>query len=176
MLFADDIILYRTIENANDELVLQSDLDKLANWSNANEMTFNISKTKVMHITRCRNLDPILYNLGTLPIESTKSFQYLGLTLDSKLSWATHTSSVVARANRMLGFIRTVARGSSTNAIFSLYKSLVLPILEYGLPAWHPFTLSQQNQLERVQRTATRLALKQRRGVMSYEDRLQHLH
>ena len=176
VLFADDILLYRTIENANDELVLQSDLDKLANWSNVNEMTFNISKTKVMHITRCRNLDPILYNLGTLPIESTKSFQYLGLTLDSKLSWATHTSSVVARANRMLGFIRTVARGSSTNAIFSLYKSLVLPILEYGLPAWHPFTLSQQNQLERVQRTATRLALKQRRGVMSYEDRLQHLH
>ena len=100
----------------------------------------------------------------------------MGLTIDSNLSWATHTSSIVARANRLLGFIRSVARGSSPKAIFSLYRSLVVPILEYGLPALHPYTSSQQHLRERVQRTATRLALGQRRGEMSYEDRLQRLH
>ena len=103
------------------------------------------------------------------------SFRYLGVTISSDLSWNTHITTITARANRLLGFIRVVARGASTNAIFSLYKSLVLPILEYGVPAWHPTTLTQIKQVERVQRTATRIALKQMRGEMAYADRLKAL-
>ena len=75
----------------------------------------------------------------------------------------------------MLGFIRLVARGASACSIFCLYKTLVLPILEYGVPAWHPVTSLQVNKLERVQRSATRLALKQHRGEMPYEERLKVL-
>ena len=155
---------------------LQLDIDRLKNWCDNNDMNFNAGKTKVMHITRSRHIHPPIYKLGNNSLEAVKSFQYLGLTIDSNLSRATHTTSTVARANRLLGFIQSVARGSSPKAIFSLYRSLVLPILEYGLPAWHPYTSSQQHLLERVQRTATRLALGQRRGEMSYEDRLQWLH
>ena len=150
-------------------------LNRLHRWCVDNSMTVNARKSKVMHITRSRHISPPDYHLGQIPLETTNTFQYLGLIIDAKLTWTTHVDSVVARANRLLGFIRTVARGSSPNAIFSLYKSLVLPILEYGLPAWHPHTSAQKNKLERVQRTATRLALHQRRGEMSYEDRLQQL-
>ena len=39
--------------------------------------------------------------------------------------------------NRMLGLISSMATGLSTNALFCLYKSLVLPILECGLPVWN---------------------------------------
>ncbi len=54
---------------------------------------------------------------------------------------------------------------------FTLFKSLVLPILEYYcIPCWGAHTVSQQQQIERGQRTATRIALKQRCGQMSYED------
>ena len=59
--------------------------------------------------------------------------------------------------------------------MFSLYKSLVLPILEYGLPVWTPHKVGSINRLESIQRRATRLALKQRRGQMPYEERLQML-
>ena len=176
VLFADDVLLYRSIQNPDDENTLQLDIDRLKYWCDNNDMNFNAGKTKVMHITRSRHIHPPIYKLGNNPLEAVKSFQYLGLTIDSNLSRATHTTSTVARANRLLGFIQSVARGSSPKAIFSLYRSLVLPILEYGLPAWHPYTSSQQHLLERVQRTATRLALGQRRGEMSYEDRLQWLH
>ncbi len=137
-----------------------------------NDMNFNAGKTKVMHITKSRHIHPPIYSLDNNPLEAVKSFQYLGLTTDSNLSWATHTSSIVARANRLLGFIRSVARGSSPKAIFSLYISLVLPILEYGLPAWCPYTMALANKLEQVQRKATRMILKQRKGEMAYEDRL----
>ena len=56
----------------------------------------------------------------------------------------------------------------------TLYRSLVLPVLEYGLPAWSPYTADMSSQLE-VQMRATRMCLRQQRGVMSYNDRLKAL-
>ena len=45
------------------------------------------------------------------------------------------------------------------------------PILEYASPAWCPYLVKNIVLLEKVQRRASRLALGQRRGEMSYEDR-----
>ena len=75
----------------------------------------------------------------------------------------------------MLGFMWQIAGGSSTKALTSLYKSLGLPILEYGLPAWSPYTSASISKLERVQRWASRMCLKQHKGSMTYEDRLHAL-
>ena len=52
-----------------------------------------------------------------------------------------------------------------------LFKSLVKPILEYAVPVWSPYQKKDIESLEKVQRRASRLALKQKRGEMSYEDR-----
>ena len=51
---------------------------------------------------------------------------------------------------------------------------LVLPVLQYGLPAWYLYT-TMAAQLEQVQRRATRMILKQPRGAMPYKDLRQTL-
>lgn len=176
VMFADDILMFRTVQSPNDEERFQTDLQLLHEWAELNQMTFNPSKCKILHVTRSRNLQPPIYKLNTSDLSCAPSYVYLGVTICANLQWNTHIDNIVKRANRLLGFIRVVAGQASTQAIFSLYKALILPILEYGCPAWHPHTLKQEQQLERVQRAATRIALKQRRGDMSYEDRLTTLH
>ena len=52
-----------------------------------------------------------------------------------------------------------------------LCKSLVRPILEYAAPVWSPYLIKDIVALEKVQRRASRLALRQKRGEMSYEHR-----
>ena len=52
-----------------------------------------------------------------------------------------------------------------------LYISLVRPILEYASPVWNPYLAKDIHALEKVQRRASRLALRQKRGEMSYGDR-----
>ena len=53
-----------------------------------------------------------------------------------------------------------------------LYKSLVSrPILDYAAPVWSPFLIKDIVALEKVQRRASRLSLRQKRGKMSYEYR-----
>ena len=49
------------------------------------------------------------------------------------------------------------------------------PILEYASPVWCPYLVKNIVLLEKVQRRASRLALGQRRGEMSYEDRCEML-
>ena len=58
-------------------------------------------------------------------------------------------------------------------ALLTLYKSIVRPILEYGQPVWAPFLLRQSRALESIQRRATKLIPSIKH--LPYEERLQHL-
>ena len=51
-LFADDCALYRTINDANDCIILQEDLNAISNWSAKWQLRLlNYSKCKVLNIT-----------------------------------------------------------------------------------------------------------------------------
>ena len=52
-----------------------------------------------------------------------------------------------------------------------LYKSLVRPTLEYAAPVWSPYLIKDIVALEKVTRRASRLALRQKHGEMSYDHR-----
>ena len=47
-LFADDILLYKTIATPNDHRVLQNDLNLLTQWANSWLMEFNIHKCSII--------------------------------------------------------------------------------------------------------------------------------
>ena len=50
ILFADDLKLYRLIQSNADHILLQSDLNKIAQWASVNKISFNISKSAVLHL------------------------------------------------------------------------------------------------------------------------------
>ena len=79
----------------------------------------------------------------------------------------------VEKANRILGFIFRHFEFKSKDVILNLYKSLVRPILEYGVKIWNQYFLKDVDMLERVQRRATKMIL----GMRSkrYEERLKQL-
>ena len=53
-LFADDSLLYRPIWSQTDHEILQKDLEMLTSWANKWQMSFNVSKCKVLSITKKR--------------------------------------------------------------------------------------------------------------------------
>lgn len=62
--------------------------------------------------------------------------------------------------------------GCSNAAVFSkLYTFPVRPILEYATSVWSPYLVKDIEALEEVQKRASRLAFKQKRGEMSYQER-----
>ena len=56
LLFADDTLLYQPIDSSHDEVSLQSDINAIGRWSESNGMKVNITKTKVIHVTRSKKI------------------------------------------------------------------------------------------------------------------------
>ena len=63
ILYADDMLLYKPIRCTQDLVDLQSDTDKIGQWTRENFLTLNNSKCKTMLITRKKvfNLKSVLH-------------------------------------------------------------------------------------------------------------------
>ena len=134
-------------------------------------MTFNADKCESTRITHSRDNTSPNYTLGGKSLKSVQSVKDFGVTLLSNLSWNKHVGITTNKANKVLGIIKRTVGTGNLDTFSILYKSLVRPILEYAAPVWRPYLVKNVHAIEKVQRRASRLALNQGRGEMSYEDR-----
>ena len=96
-LFADDCIVYRTIPSTADTNVLQENLYKLAEWEKTWGMDFNPQKCSVQSTTRSRSPITHSYTLKGQVLECSKSTKYLGVDIESDLSWKQHINRVTKK-------------------------------------------------------------------------------
>ena len=129
-LFADDCIIYRKILNIKNVEKLQTDLDRLGNWVEKNEMKINPNKSKALSFTRDRVKDPLNYFLGVQMIPEASCCIYLGIIIRSDLSWADQVNFTVLKAWRALHFVMRIVKKGNKNTKSLVYTSLVRPILE----------------------------------------------
>ena len=155
-LFADDCIVYRSIRNVHDAILLQNDLNSIAEWELTWEMKFNIDKCFIMRSGRARQNIIHQYTLHDQPLVETESAKYLGITLTPGLKWNKHTNSITNKANSMLGILRRNLIISSHTVKTHAYQALVRPHIEYASSVWDPHTQCNTRKLEMVQRRAAR--------------------
>ena len=171
--YADDTFLYRQIQGENDSLSLQRDLDKISAWSNRNLLLLNPGKCKFLSISRMRRWSyQASYSINNMLIQEVTELKLLGVLVQNNLSWDAHVNFVTGRSYRTLGFIRHVVGDCNSKTLLTLYKSIVLPLLDYCSPVWHIYRVKHETRLEKVQRYATRLMLHQRRQEQPYNSRL----
>ena len=109
-LFADDAKCYRVVRNAEDCLSFQHDLYSVYDWSEDWGLSYNTNKCEVLRISRKRrnpsNLSTVNpYAIDGHPLALVPSTKDLGMIVNNKLTWSSHISSVVAKANKTLGFL-----------------------------------------------------------------------
>ena len=67
---------------------------------------------------------------------------------------------------KIVGFLKRNV-GPGNKEVFSrLYKALVIPILEYGVPLWSPYSQKNIDALERVQRKGSKYPLSNSIGTL----------
>ena len=157
-LFADDAKVIRTISCRLDYIILQRDLNNLLTWSKTWLLRFNVSKCKLLRITRVvkYNVD---YHMNDVKLECVPVFNDLGIKITSDLSWYSHINDKVRRANSLLGFIkRTYGYNAPAKAKRTLYIALIRSTVMYGSTVWCP-NRGDMKLLEGVQRRATKYIL-----------------
>lgn len=159
--FADDLKMYRIISSALDCVILQNDIDTLIVWCGDNGMRINSSKCKAISFSRSPAPRMHHYAIGAIELERVSEICDLGVTIDSKLRFNKHISIITAKAWSTLGFIRRHAADfTDIHALKTLFCALVRSILEYAAPVWSPYHLTQNIQMERVQKCFVRFALR----------------
>ena len=84
-LFADDTIMYMTIQSDEDATLLQQDLDKLNSWSGDWLMGINPRKYHSITVTRKRNIYHNQYTFNGIVLDTVPSAKYLGVTITTDL-------------------------------------------------------------------------------------------
>jgi hypothetical protein len=104
------------------------------------------------------------------PLSQVDSHPYLGVNVDSKLSWKEHIKDVTSKSSKTLGMVKRTLSGSSTAVRETAYTMLVRPKLEYGATVWSPHNKNLIHQLERVQNGAARFVANDHRRTSSVTD------
>ena len=111
--------------------------------------------------------------LRQIILEETSVEKDLGVYVDKDLNLNYHIQQGIAKANKLLGLIRRSMKYLNNESLKCLHTSLVRPHLEYGNVIWSPSLQSHINNLDKIQRRATKMIPEMQNK--SYEERMESM-
>lgn len=153
LLYADDIKIFKTINNFSDCEALQNNLELLNEWCISNRLPLNLKKCNVMSFTRRTSMITYPYGIDDCILERQTTFNDLGVTFDQKLTFNFHVNNIVSSVYKTLGFIiRNSKDFSDTKTLCLLFNTFIRSKLEYCSVVWSPSYMHYSNELEKIQR------------------------
>jgi len=140
--FADDLLIAVRAENVQEaENFANIEINKITKWAKENKITLNEQKSKLMPATRRkrREITEVNIYLNSKLLEHVKNIIYLGITIEKKLSFREH---IISTTNKCTMLIHTLAKlaklnwGLKQEALNTIYKGAILPIMVYDAPVW----------------------------------------
>ena len=130
ILFADDTTVLIEGQNYNNIIfTLNTELQKLDVWLQANKLTLNTAKTHYMVFHRarikCKTEKIIIRNNEIAAVKSTK---FLGVIIDDKLKWKEHLQYIKNKISKSIGIIYKIRPYLDKATLKNLYFTFVLPI------------------------------------------------
>ena len=89
-------------------------------------------------------------------IERKDDLRDLGVQFSSDATFTIHVANIAQKCRALVGWIFRVFRTRERNIMLTLFKSLVLPHLEYCSPLWSPGDAASIRSLESIQQSFTR--------------------
>ena len=102
ILYADDTVIKTTARNRDLTGKHQEALDKTASWLESNKLALNEDKTKTMILSKKSSGNSDVKMNGRI-LEKKQSFRYLGVQIDSKLSFTDHITKIENKLSRFCG-------------------------------------------------------------------------
>ena len=119
-------------------------------------MEFNSTKFEVLKIGDNKDLKETLYKTpeGNI-IEETVLAKDLCVYFNNKGDFSDHIKIKKSKAKQISGYILRTFLTRKAEPMMMLFKSLVLPIIDYSCVVWSPYKLQEISMLESVQRYYT---------------------
>jgi hypothetical protein len=115
-------------------------------------IAINVSKnTAVLFVKAARSIQqprPVQF-LGK-PIQCVETARYLGVILDTQLTWSAQVNQVGKKASQRLGVLGPILNrrsGLSIRKNVLTYKQLIRPMMDYARPVWRSAARSHVQKL-----------------------------
>ena len=134
----------------------------ISKWIKSNGLALNPQKTEFMVIGSPQRLRH--FSLGNLmlnetPIKKVDTFKYLGIVLDSNISWTGHTEYLCKKASSRIGILKRTMPFLTLQSAQTVYRTIIEPLFDYCGVVWDTCGDISASKLQRLQNRAGRIIL-----------------
>ena len=117
---------------------VNKELRNVREWLEANRLALNIEKTNFVIFYSPRNKPDMNFVLkfGRKKIIQETCVKFLGLLLDSHLSWKPHITELAKNLSRTVGLFYKIRHYAPEDTLKLLYYGIFFPFLPYGIHVW----------------------------------------
>lgn len=138
--FADDVIMLVTAKT-EDAIMEKGNLalQKVAEWMSGQHLELAPHKSEAVLLTKKRKMGPIQFVLGENIIQPIRAVKYLGVWLDTKLTFSEHIDRTVEKTSKTISALSKIMpningpKSSKRKILASVVHSKIL----YAAPVWH---------------------------------------
>ena len=139
ILYADDTAMILSDSNINSLINrVNNELNIIDLWLRKNKLSLNYSKTSFIIFNKQPNKTcdyEFKLKINNL-IKRVNSIKYLGVLIDSKLSWSEHVDYLNLQLARYSGPFTRLRRYVPNEILCLLYYSIIYSRIKYGILSW----------------------------------------
>ena len=159
-LFADDSNLFFAHKSIIElEKLVNNQLSKIYTWLSCNKLSLNVDKTNFVVFSPPQKKLTYYLNLciNDIPIDCKNNVNYLGIKLDSHLTFKPHVHYITKKIKRSIGILSKLSHYVNSKILIQLYYSLIYPYLTYGISVWGNTYITTLKPLYMLQKRAVRI-------------------
>ena len=158
IMYADDTTIYKSGKCISKLCnILENDLNNIVEWFNLNFLTLNIEKT-IFTVFSYRHIpSDVKVLLGNKYILNTSTVNFLGVSLDFKLTFGAHIKKIYNKVSKIHGIFYKINKFLPEHILISLYYALIYSNLIYCIEAWGSASAVYINKLFVVQKKVVKL-------------------
>jgi len=161
--FADDNTISAKANNVEDLLkILQEESELAVKWFRDNSMIVNPDKFQAIILQKGNSNRNKNYNtlaIENIEINTTKSVELLGLTIDNRLSFEEHISILCKKASSQLNAISRLQHYMNQKEKEAIINSFIYSNFNYCPLVWHFCSCKSSHKIEQIQKRCLRIIL-----------------
>ena len=161
--FADDNTISAKANNVEDLLkILQEEPELAMKWFRDNNMIVNPDKFQAIILQKGNSNRNKNYNtlaIENIEINTTKSVELLGLTIDNRLNFEEHISILCKKASSQLNAISRLQHYMNQKEKEAIINSFIYSNFNYCPLVWHFCSCKSSHKIEQIQKRCLRIIL-----------------
>ena len=159
LMYADDTVLF--VHGRSKDVVaakLTQAMTRVTTWLQESCLQLNVSKTLGMFFSKANSVsdNPDIYVAGE-KLQIVSQFKYLGLLIDSQLSFKGHIERVSKKVKMSLANFRSIRNDMSAEAAKIFLHSMIFSHFSYCITSWSQASQSAKQPLQTLYKQAIKV-------------------